>query len=321
MTNTQIKKILVATDFLPHSEAALKQAIWLARCSPAKIVLAHVLPDFSKAVLSASRDAQYDMIYGDGEKLQKEIREESSARMKFLITKLEADDLGIRCETLLGDPAVAIVQAVLHEGYDLVLVGTRGQAAWERFVMGSTAKRLIRLCPSPVWTVKTKLEALSKIVLAATDFSETSRGAVSMGRAIAAQSGAEFHLLHVIDSSEIPARILERVTEHTFQEQVKAEVNDRLEEFIASLDGEGPITSHLSLGIAPTEIARTADDLKVDLLVMGTIGRSGIKGVLIGNTAEKVLDNCDCSILTVKPGDYVSPIDPPFWPLHPNAKT
>ena len=187
MSNKHPTRILVATDFLPHSEAALKQAIWLARHSRAKIVLAHVLPDFGKAVLSASRDAQYDMIYGEGEKLQQEIREESDARMKLLIKKLAAEDLGIRCETLVGDPAVSIVRAVLQEEYDLVLVGTRGQAAWEQFIMGSTAKRLIRLCPSPVWTVKAKPDAPSKIVLAATDFSETSRTAVSLGRAIAAR--------------------------------------------------------------------------------------------------------------------------------------
>jgi len=43
---------------------------------------------------------------------------------------------------------------------------------------------------------------------------------------------------------------------------------------------------------------------------MGTVGRSGIKGVLLGNTAERILDRCDCSILTVKPDDFVSPISP-----------
>ncbi len=322
MTNKVFKKILVATDFQPHSEAALKQAIWLARHSQAKIVLAHVLPDFAKAVLTASREAQHDMIYGQGEKLQKEIREESEARMKFLIEKLDAGDLGIRCETLLGDPAVSIVRAVLQEDHDLVLVGTRGEAAWERFIMGSTAKRLIRLCPCPVWTVKAKSDVPSNVVLAATDFSETSRTAVSIGRTIAAQICAEFHLLHVIDSNDVPDRLIERVTnEHPYREQVNAVATERLEEFTASLDGGGDqIKTHLTWGIPSQEIARTADHLRVDLLVLGTIGRSGIKGVLLGNTAEKVLDHCDCSILTVKPEDYVSPVAVPFWPLHPEPK-
>ena len=187
--------------------------------------------------------------------------------------------------------------------------------------MGSTAKRLIRMCPSPVWTVKSKPETATKIVLAATDFSEASRTAVVMGRTIAAKTCAEFHLLHVIDANDIPERLIERVSgEQPFREEINRAAAGRLEAFVASLEGAGSIRSHLSWGIPSQEIARTADHLKVDLLVLGTIGRSGLKGVLLGNTAEKALDHCDCSILTVKPDGYVSPVDPAFWPLHPAAK-
>jgi len=53
---------------------------------------------------------------------------------------------------------------------------------------------------------------------------------------------------------------------------------------------------------------------------MGTIGRSGVKGVLLGNTAEKVLDASRQSILAVKPDGFVSPILPAFWQLHPSAE-
>ena len=56
---------------------------------------------------------------------------------------------------------------------------------------------------------------------------------------------------------------------------------------------------------------------QADLISIGTVGRSGVKGIVLGNTAERVLDTCDCSILTVKPDDYVSPIAKPTWPLHP----
>ena len=322
MTNSRFQNILVATDFLPHSEAALKQAIWLARQSKARITLAHVLPNLRQAMLSASPAAQQDMFFGEGEKFQREIREESNARMQFLITKLSATDLGIQCETILGDPAIAIVHAVQKERYDLVLVGTRGQAAWERFVMGSTAKRLIRQCPAPVWAVKAGNDQPPQAIMVATDFSEVSRLAVSTGRDIAIRMGAQFHLLHVIDSQDIPEQLIERMpSASSFREEIRITAARRLEEFVASLAGDvSSIHSHLSWGIANQEIARTAAHLKIDLLVLGTVGRSGIKGVLLGNTAEKVLDSCDCSILAVKPEDYICPIEPAFWPLHPDAQ-
>jgi hypothetical protein len=74
---------------------------------------------------------------------------------------------------------------------------------------------------------------------------------------------------------------------------------------------------NLSLVTPLKEIARTADRIHADLIAIGTVGRGGIKGLLLGNTAEKVLNACRCSVLTVKPDDFVSPIEPAFWQLHP----
>lgn len=323
MTNIiGFQHILVATDFSPHAEAALKQAIWISRQSGAKIVLAHVLPDLRKALISASSAARQDMFYGQGDQLQREIREESTARMRDLVAKLNADDLGIRCETLLGDPSIAIIHAVQQEKHDLVLVGTRNKSVWERFVMGSTAKRLIRNCPVPVWTVNAATDGPPKVVLAATDFSDVSRKAVQLGRRIARQTDAKFHLLHVIDSKDIPQGAIERIAPgNTLRDEIDSEAKKRMAEFVHSLDvNSDQIRTHLTWGIPSQEVARLADHLKIDLLVLGTVGRSGIKGVLLGNTAEKLLDTCDCSILTVKPDGFVSPIDPPFWPLHPDSQ-
>jgi len=76
------------------------------------------------------------------------------------------------------------------------------------------------------------------------------------------------------------------------------------------------IQMHLSWGIPSQEIWRISQHQGADLIVIGTVGRSGIKGVLLGNTAEKVLDTCDCSILTVKADDFVSPIKPLSTPVH-----
>lgn len=69
------------------------------------------------------------------------------------------------------------------------------------------------------------------------------------------------------------------------------------------------------------EIQKVADQTPADLVAMGNVGPSGIKGLLLGNTAEKVLSICPCSLLTVKPDDFVSPIEPASWELHPANAT
>jgi universal stress protein E len=92
-----------------------------------------------------------------------------------------------------------------------------------------------------------------------------------------------------------------------------------LETFVKSLHtNPESIKMHLTYGTPWQEVGRLAKHLKIDLIAMGTIGRSGIKGLLLGNTAEKILDTSDCSILTVKPNDFVSPVTPGFGPLYPD---
>jgi nucleotide-binding universal stress UspA family protein len=55
-------------------------------------------------------------------------------------------------------------------------------------------------------------------------------------------------------------------------------------------------------------IPRVAERVRIDLIVMETVSRAGIAGLLIGNTAEKILHQVDCSVLTVKPDGFVSPV-------------
>jgi nucleotide-binding universal stress UspA family protein len=321
-TEQGYERILVATDFSSHSDAALKQAIWLARQTGARIVLAHTVRDLRRALYETSDEARLDflyVLYGEGDRLQRELRHESDTRMRETILNVAATDLDIKVETLLGEPFVELTHAVQAEGYDLVLAGTRGLAAWKQFLVGSTAKRLIRKCPVDVWIVSAEHAGPPKVVLAATDFSEVSFKAVAHGLWVAQQANAKFHLLHVIDSADVPEDLISRIPQgSSLRNEINERATKRLELFIARLNVDRNLVQpHLPWGIPWQDIGRTARHVSADLIVMGTVGRSGIKGVLLGNTAEKVLGTCDCSILTVKPDDFVSPIQPPFWPLHP----
>jgi len=80
------------------------------------------------------------------------------------------------------------------------------------------------------------------------------------------------------------------------------------------------VTKHLLWGSPAFEVVRLAKDLKSDLVVMGTIGRRGVEGLLLGNTAESILTHCDCDVLAVKPVEFVSPITRATWPLHPGPE-
>jgi nucleotide-binding universal stress UspA family protein len=61
-------------------------------------------------------------------------------------------------------------------------------------------------------------------------------------------------------------------------------------------------------GEAGNLIPALATEKEVELIIMGTVSRTGIAGLLIGNTAEKVLRQVDCSVLTVKPDGFITPV-------------
>lgn len=316
---TDIKSILVATDFSPDSDSAFKQAIWLARQSHAKIVLAHTRRDLRNAMHGTSYEARLDFFYGKGDLFQEELRRESDTKLRQMIADSGAKDLEIRFETLLGDPFVQLTHAVQSQGHDIVLAGTRGLPAWKQFFVGSTAKKLIRSCPADVWIVKMEHADPPKVVLASTDFSEVSVKAASKALWVAKHSNAELHLLHVIDATDVPKDKTSLIMHGgPLEKEITADAKKRLESLAESLHTD-PDHTHLQLswGAPWEEIQRTAKSVGANLIALGTVGRTGISGMLLGNTAEKVLDTCDCSILITKPDDFVSPIDPNFWPPIP----
>jgi nucleotide-binding universal stress UspA family protein len=111
------------------------------------------------------------------------------------------------------------------------------------------------------------------------------------------------------------------IAAHAIRKEINAVVKKRLNDALESMQiDRTQIELHLSLGTPWKEVSRLSEHLKVDLIAMGTVGRNGIQGLFLGNTAEKVLRTCDCSILTVKPDGFVSPIEPASWSLHPTPK-
>ncbi len=313
------RKILVATDFSEDSGGALQLAAWVAHLSSGQLVLTHVVRDLRRATMGMSYRAKQDLLTGDGHVYEKEIRYGSDLKLQGLIQSVIESGIAISRETLLGEAFVEITHAVQQEKIDLVMTGTRGVTGWKQFFVGSTAKKLIRNCPAAVWVVKKEHATAPKVILAPTDFSDVSRDAVLAGLWLAEKADAEFHLVHVIDSKDVPDDLLEHIPPgSSVRQEINKEAEQRLDEFLKTLGSSvSRIASHLTWGHPWQEISRISMKHHADLIAMGTVGRSGVKGVVLGNTAERVLDTCDCSILTVKPDDYVSPIAKATWPLHP----
>jgi nucleotide-binding universal stress UspA family protein len=142
-------------------------------------------------------------------------------------------------------------------------------------------------------------------ILVPVDFSEFSRAAVDYACAIAARFGSELHLLHVVPDPAMLVPEAAAFSVESMQSQSEALVKDA-ERQLAELPGGGwengrPVLRVVRTGAAFIEIIDYAQSLEVDLIVVGTHGRSGLMHVLMGSVAERVVQKAPCPVLSVKP--------------------
>ena len=106
----------------------------------------------------------------------------------------------------------------------MVLAGSRGRSAWQEILVGSTAKRLIRKCPTAVWVVRTEHVGSPRVVLAATDLSDVSLNGALHALWIAEHAQAEVHLLHVADSMDVPEAVISHIPQaSSLRNEINAE--------------------------------------------------------------------------------------------------
>lgn len=304
------QNILFATDFSDAAAVGLDTAVKVARRYGAKLTIAHVVPDAatSLAMVDYGSVAAWVPTADDVTRLQQELRDGADQQLRKLVAGVEDGTVAIETDVLIGIPYDSITQAVKRKRFDLVVVGTRGMSAIKRVFVGSTATRLARICPAPVWIARNESPDKARSILAAVDFSPVSERIVSMSAALASALNAELHVLHVYDTEDLhgaPTISDETRAELRFyRRRVRREAFGRLEQLVESAASDHrTATLHVAQGAAYKVINSAARRLNTGLVVLGSVGRGGISALLIGNTAEKILHTLDRSLLVVKPDE------------------
>lgn len=230
----------------------------------------------------------------------------------------------------VGKPFLEIVRHVKAEGIDLVLKSADTLEGLERLLFASTDQHLLRKCPCPVWLRQPGRTRPPARVMAAVDVDETGAGEPetlsALNRRIldaavqaAAGPGAMIHVVHAWDTvgEGLVRAWAQDPAAETFgrdMQAMHARALDRVIEETAARIGPDlarrvRLSPHEVRGQAREAIPALIHRLQVDLLVIGTVARTGLPGFIIGNTAEDVLNSVTCSVLTVKPPRFISPLD------------
>ena len=310
---TELKKILVGVDpcqsrggrLSPPTTEAVKQALWLAERVAGEIVLLAVLdPPPRDEVSTLSDEARNAAEREIGcRKLLHHLVEQAAQRRVRAVSKVA-----------YGTGWIELTREAIGASHDLVVVGTRNQGLFRRALFGSTAMKLLKNCPAPVWVTKPEPYLMPSKILVASDFSPVSDKALRLAVRIGSSCRAETRLIHVLkqpfahlsDTEEPEAR-----AEESYHQRGLDAAKHRLEEQIARVLADAG-AAELLLGedtaLADYTIEKYVEAHSIDLLVMGTNARQGLAGVFVGNTAERLLPSVRCSLLVVKPDGFTCPV-------------
>jgi len=295
------QKILVGVDLslsgdrlTPGCLKAAQQAIQLAALEGAEIQFMH---------------STWADLHEENQAIRPGPSAEGLRALKALVAEAEAASVPAHLVLVRDRAWLEIIRAVQRKEADLVLVARRNLEGG--LGLGNISRKLMRKCPCPVWVVKPEGHAPPQVILAATDLTPVGNLAVTMGAALARAFAARLDVVHawplplavpVLPELDVPAQSRLDVEQH------EAAARQRFEDAMGALDLPTDTRFHLPCGAPSVAIQEVLETRAVDLLVMGSVSRGGIAGLLLGNTAERLLDRVQCSLLTIKPSDFVSPV-------------
>ena len=246
------------------------------------------------------------------------VKNELEKSLKKFVAPVNQEHLQISTKILMGIPSVEIIHDVIANKRDLLIMTAEGKGLLKERLLGSTSRHLLRQCPCPVWIMKPTRRNRFQRIMAAVDPDPENKVRDSLNATIlqlasslASKDNSELHVIHAWELfGEQLLRSRGGVTELEicrYARQQEEKQRQALEGLLARHTG-GMGEPHLVEGNPDTVIPQMVTNKKIDLLVMGTVCRTGIPGFFIGNTAETILDEVDCSVLTVKPEGFQSAI-------------
>lgn len=308
------QNILVVIDPTSDEQKALKRAIDLVtRLRDNENQISTITAFFS--IFDFSYEMTTILSHSERDNMRQMVIDEKEKWLDELIQKL-APSVTITSKVVWHNrPYEAIINQVLEHNYDLVVKSTHQHDKLKAVVFTPTDWHVLRKCPCPVLLVKEHEWPKNGNMIAALNVGSDEDEHGSLNDKITKQAqylakviNADVHLVNsypgtpvniAIEVPEFDAGEYNTVMLTHHQEAMKSHA----EKFSIDINH-----THIAEGLPETVIEQLAKELDAELVVLGTIGRTGISAALIGNTAEHVIDQLNCDVLALKPDGYISPL-------------
>ncbi|MEM1300370.1 MAG: universal stress protein [Pseudomonadota bacterium] len=311
----RFKSILAVLTEDSLADIAFERALHLARANGAALTLVDVVdcaPGELVRMLTAVSGTR-------GTEIAEDVLTYHRARLSDYAGRARTQGVDVSEAVLQGVPFIEIIRMVLREGHDIVVKGATADPEGRGRLKGFDM-HLLRKCPCPVWMLMGAGDGEFDRVLAAVDPSR-SDGAngldqlvLELATSLADRESAELHVAHAWYLQEERALRHGRVTSDkqgdidAMVERERAGAKSALMGLLAGFPSISDRQVHLIKGEPGDAIAEFATSHDIDLIVMGTVGRTGLAGFFMGNTAETILRAVKCSVIALKPNGFESPV-------------
>ena len=318
----RFKNILFVKEPATASEATLDRAVALAQNNQANLTVIDVVEPLPASFSAIPKGFT-------SETLRQAIIDERREQLEHLVA-LARKKMNMDTRVFYGIPYLEITRKVLRDGHDLVVKPAYNSGGLKTRLFGGTDLHLLRKCPVPVWLMKMTATGKFQKVLAAVDINheetQETQDALSLKILELASSLAlaEFGELHIVHAWQAVGETTLRGARGGYSvEEVEKYIEEERGRHRRWVDGlyrkaiehlgDDALTYlkpqvHIPKGWAKEVIPQLAQNIDIDLVVMGTVARTGIPGFFMGNTAEMIISNINCSILAVKPEGFVTPV-------------
>lgn len=282
-----LQNILVPVDFSESSTRAVEAAIMLAKVFDSRISLLHVTPD--------------NNISGE---LETFLMESIKNRFRELQSRIEKENITVESATTeKGIPFERIIQRARTSNPNVIMAGSGNKKEGDVFRLGTTVEKLMRKNQVPLWVVKNEgVRPISRI-LCPVDFSDASSRALANAITLAKHFNAELTILNVFTPFMIYSPRL-KVDQEAENMRLRKMQEKQYHEFLDQFDLGSVKNRKLFVDGEPhVKILNAIREEGIDLLLMGTTGKTGLSRILMGSVTEKVTRELPCSFITTKARD------------------
>ncbi len=295
-----LKTIVVGIDFSDCSGRALAEAARIANWNDAELVCVHVFEQRIMDDLSHYRGFDRDGVL-----------DASIHRLESFVATTIGTAHGLRPRIAVGHPFKELVHIVEEVGAELLILGARGHQQHDPSKTGTIATRCVRMAPVDVLLVRKEQEEPFRRIVACIDFSDNSLKAAREAVAIAVQDRSALDFVMIYESSILAAAdigglgpALPPMDSTEVVRSLRKDLDELAETYTREFSGLNIATRVLERAGATRGLVDYLVEAGADLAVLGTRGRTGLRSLLMGTTAERLMHEAPCSALVVKPEGF-----------------